>query len=178
MDEERYAFEVTWYDNLAEISRRFMLMYFVRHTGDNEVEMIDLKTNKKFLKRCPYSSITLQDLYIGSTVSIFSRQLHVVAYSDPFTQRVLGSRQSKTVGIVAAAGIKHLGKALSASAAAGLSVKNLRMLYLSADEAASVFPSRGDLNGVFSDAAIVIELVGENASSQWSNIACKFTTVS
>ena len=48
MDEERYAFEVTWYDNLAEITRRFMLMYFVRHTGDNEVEMIDLKTNKKF----------------------------------------------------------------------------------------------------------------------------------
>ncbi len=47
MEEERYAFEVTWYDHLAEITRRFVLIYFVRQTSVNEVEMIDLKTNKK-----------------------------------------------------------------------------------------------------------------------------------
>lgn len=93
MEDDRFTFEVEWYDPQAELARRFSLTYFVRESGANEVEMVrahsnsaalahpappalttsallqyDLKTGRKFLKRCPYPSVKLGDLFIGAKV--------------------------------------------------------------------------------------------------------------
>jgi hypothetical protein len=42
------------------------------------VEMRDLKTEKMFLKRSPYPEVTLDMLYVGAQVTVFSRQLRIV----------------------------------------------------------------------------------------------------
>lgn len=41
--------------------------------NDNTIEMHDLKNRRVFLKRCEYPSISLNDLFIGSIVNIYSR---------------------------------------------------------------------------------------------------------
>lgn len=58
---------------------------------------IDLKKNSKFLKRCVYPSVKLENLYVGSTVTVYSRQLHVKDFADEFTRRALGQAQEKCV---------------------------------------------------------------------------------
>lgn len=40
MEDERYAFEVEWFDAQAELMRRYIFTYFVRHSGNNEIEMV------------------------------------------------------------------------------------------------------------------------------------------
>lgn len=42
MEDERYAFEVEWFDAQAELMRRYIFTYFVRHSGTNEIEMVRL----------------------------------------------------------------------------------------------------------------------------------------
>ena len=39
----------------------------------------------------------LEHLYLNAKVTVFSRQLEVVAYADEFTQRHLSSQQEKYV---------------------------------------------------------------------------------
>ena len=46
----------------------------------------DLKNKRIFLKRCEYPQIQLKDLYIGSVLTVYSRQLKVVDYADVFTR--------------------------------------------------------------------------------------------
>jgi hypothetical protein len=62
---------------------------------DGHVELIDAKTNKMFLKKClPAEDITLKDLYVGNTVTVFSRKLRIDAFANPFTERALGTARS------------------------------------------------------------------------------------
>lgn len=39
-----------------------------------------------FLKRCEYPSVTIKDLFIGSVINVYSRQLKLVDYADQFTK--------------------------------------------------------------------------------------------
>jgi nucleoside-diphosphate kinase len=174
MDVERYAFEVTWYDNIAEITRRYLLIYFVRHSSENEVEMIDIKTNKKFLKRCAYPSVKMSDLFIGSKITVFSRQLEVVAYADPFTTRALSAKQTTTLGIITSSGYKCMGKAISGAVSAGLKLKNIKMVSLNATEAADIAgSSTPEMASFLNDAVIALELIGEHACKRWNEITSR-----
>jgi nucleoside-diphosphate kinase len=147
-----------------------MLMYFVRHTGSNEVEMIDLKTNKKFLKRCPYPSLLLKDLYVGGTVTIFSRQLQVVAFSDPFTQRTLGARQIKCLAVVSASALQYTGLAITEAQKEGINVEAIRMVHLNGRDADEVAAGRPDLINAFRDTVVVMQLVGSDTPNVWSKV--------
>jgi len=71
---ERFAFNVEWYDASAMLVRKYQLFYYPK---EKLIEMFDLKNRRTFLKKCEYPSIQLSDLYIGATVSIYSRQLKV-----------------------------------------------------------------------------------------------------
>lgn len=77
--EERYVFEVEWYDQQADILRYYRLFFF---PGDNSVEMYDKKMNRVFLKRIEIPALKLSDLFVGAKVTVFSRVLHVKEYGD------------------------------------------------------------------------------------------------
>jgi len=43
------------------------------YPNDKTIEMHDLKNKRVFLKRCENPNISLNDLYIGSILNIYSR---------------------------------------------------------------------------------------------------------
>ena len=86
---DKYAFCVDWYDPSASLVRKYCLIH---NAVDSTVELFDLKTKKLFLKRTKVDNVTLADLYIGSTVNLFSRQLNITDYGNSYTKKV-GSRK-------------------------------------------------------------------------------------
>mmetsp|Transcript_40629 Transcript_40629/g.35846 ORF Transcript_40629/g.35846 Transcript_40629/m.35846 type:complete len:350 (+) Transcript_40629:71-1120(+) len=83
-DEEIYTFIVEWYDSIADLKRKYRLTYWVE---DGSLSMYDLSKHKLFLKRIVNKDIKFpNDLYIGKTVVIYSRQLKIIDYNDLFTK--------------------------------------------------------------------------------------------
>lgn len=76
-DEARYAFLVRWLDPMTEIVWKYQFMY---RTSDRSIEMYDLKNHKSFLKRVAYPALSLEQLYIGNTICVYSRQLFIEDY--------------------------------------------------------------------------------------------------
>jgi len=54
--EERYVFEVEWYDQQANIIRFYRLFFYPL---DNSIEMYDKKMHRVFLKRIETPSVSL-----------------------------------------------------------------------------------------------------------------------
>jgi len=48
--------------------------------------MYDIKNRRTFLKKVKVPSVKVDDLYLGATITVFSRQLKVVEYGDNFTE--------------------------------------------------------------------------------------------
>lgn len=88
-NETPWQFLVEWYDALPKLKRQYILKYYA--DGNNSlVEMIDIKQKKVFLKKCPCPpELSLDDLFIGSKFSLFSRELEVVDYGDSKTRQKL-----------------------------------------------------------------------------------------
>jgi len=169
---ERFAFTVDWFDHAAGLVRKYQLLYYPK---DSQIEMFDIKNRRTFLKKCEYPSISLKDIYIGATLSIYSRQLKVVEYSDEFTQKKFGPKQEKTLGIVKPDAYAHLGKIIDAVIASGLQVGELRMMKLTGEQAEEFYEGlRGNqafgktVAFIASDAITCLEIVGENAVSHWN----------
>lgn len=53
-----------------------------------------------FIKRMACPGVSLQDLYLGSIVNVYSRQLKLVEYGDLFTRRKFESSSEKTFGMI------------------------------------------------------------------------------
>ena len=60
----------------------------------------DLKTRRTFLKRCDYPSVGMAQLYKGSIITVYSRQLKIVEYADGFTERHFAKTTQFTVAMV------------------------------------------------------------------------------
>jgi hypothetical protein len=89
---ERYAFLVEWLDPNAQIVWKFQLLYW---DADCSCELYDIKNRRTFLKRCPAPHVKLPNLYLGAVVTLHSRQLKVMEYSDAFTQNTLAKSRQK-----------------------------------------------------------------------------------
>jgi nucleoside-diphosphate kinase len=48
--------------------------------------MYDIKNKRLFLKRCLNPNVTMDELEIGATVTIYSRKLRIVEYTDEATR--------------------------------------------------------------------------------------------
>jgi len=81
--EDRFVFIVEWYDAAASLIRNYNLTFYPKQ---NAIEMYDLKNKRVFLKKTEMPDLTMQDLYLGSIISVFSRQLKIVEYADVFTK--------------------------------------------------------------------------------------------
>jgi nucleoside-diphosphate kinase len=55
----------------------------------------DIKNRRHFLKRIKYDGVTLQQLYIGSTIVVYARQLRLIEYGDEFTRQSIETRAEK-----------------------------------------------------------------------------------
>ena len=106
-----FSFQCKWFDPHAQLMRNYQMMFYVR-SSVNEIELTDTKTRKLFLRRTPFPSIAFSDLFIGSKLMVYSRQMEIVAFGDPHTARRFGS--ATTFACVAEDGAA-LGAALKAA---------------------------------------------------------------
>ena len=53
-----------------------------------------------FMKRMACGSISTKDLYLGSIITVFSRQLKLVDYGDLFTKNKFESAAARTFAMV------------------------------------------------------------------------------
>jgi nucleoside-diphosphate kinase len=58
--EQRYGFEVDWYDQQADTIRKYRLFYF---PVTSSVEMFDIKNQRPFLKRQQIPEIRMEDFH-------------------------------------------------------------------------------------------------------------------
>lgn len=65
-NDETWLFIVEWFDPMPRLKRAYQLRYFVQQ---HQVEMVDLKSKKMFLKKSPCTEeITIEDFAIGKKV--------------------------------------------------------------------------------------------------------------
>ena len=57
----------------------------------------DMKNHRQFLRRTKTDDVRPEDLYIGSSVNVLSRQLTFVDYGDCFTEKRLGHKTQRWV---------------------------------------------------------------------------------
>ncbi len=87
-DEVPLSVIVSWFDPLPQLTREYLLKYWV---GTNEVEMMDLKTRKLFLRRTPCPmTISLKDLYASNILLLHGRELKVEGPGDAQTAAQVG----------------------------------------------------------------------------------------
>eukprot|EP01052_Picozoa_sp_SAG31_P026139 SAG31_NODE_2347_length_5900_cov_11.937425_2_plen_301_part_00 len=125
----------------------------------------DIKNRRTFLKRTDYPSVTTEHLYIGSIVTIFSRNLTVVDYADDFTRNRLAQTTEKTI---VWAKIGDVGPTMAAIYGNGMKVNQMKTVVLADAQAQEL--SKPSYAGV---KAVVIEVVGSDAVARWTDIAEK-----
>ncbi|KEG13366.1 putative nucleoside diphosphate kinase [Trypanosoma grayi] len=135
----RYAFKADYYDPQANLTRHYLFLFYKE---DNTVEMHDLKTKRVFLKRCAYPSLSLHELFIGATVSIFSRSLKLVDYGDEATRRHFSAAMGEFIVIITEKGLLRAGNIVDKIISKGLRISNVRLVNLPDDMASEFAVSR------------------------------------
>ena len=107
----RYVFDVEWYDPQADINRFYRLTYFPQESA---IEMWDKKMNRTFLKKVEVEGISIKDLYVGATVTIFSRVLKITGYANLATQNLQRSSRESTFAMIKPDCYQHFGKIIDA----------------------------------------------------------------
>lgn len=112
---QRYAFIAEWLDPNTAVLWRYQLFWYpdtleiemVRAAGTKACTLqllwkqscdqlqcftllqFDIKNRRHFLKRVKYDGVTLQQLYLGSTVVVYARQLRLIEYGDQYTRQCI-----------------------------------------------------------------------------------------
>lgn len=172
--EERYVFIVEWYDPQACLIRSFNLTYYL---SDGTIDMYDIKNKRVFLKRCAYNGVALDDLHVGSIVTIYARQLKVVEYADKYTKNAFEAAGERTFAMIKPDAYLNMGKILTMIYQHGFKINQLKMSKFD-EHSAGIFYGehkgkhfyKGLVDFVTSDVCVGMELVRENAIQAWREL--------
>ena len=172
-DERGYAFLCDWFDNQSQTIRKFTLTYYAEAKS---VEMWDLSAKRMFLKKCPYPQLRQEDLFPGSTVTVYNRQLNITDYATQYTRQVLGNAQERTIGIIYSNAVNEAGKILDTASVEGFTLGSLKMVKLSERQALQFAQVAGKrmsddlLAGLTGGNVIVFELIARKCVVAWKNL--------
>ncbi|XP_078088769.1 nucleoside diphosphate kinase homolog 7 isoform X3 [Mustelus asterias] len=155
--EEQFSFIAEWYDASASLIRRYVFLYYPK---DGAIEMYDIKNHRTFLKRTKYEQLRPEELFVGSIITVYSRQLHLVAYGDQYTARKMGSKKEKTLGIIKPSPDLKFGKLIDRLYNAGLVISRAKMANLTSDL----------LQYLTCGPAVALEIMGDEAVSVWKKL--------
>lgn len=174
MADERFVFVTEWYDPNATLMRKYQLLFY---PSDNTIEMFDMKNRRVFLKRCKAENIRLEDLYVGSTVNILSRQLKFTEYGDEFTRRSLCEKKERTLGIIKPDAVGKMGQVLDLICQNGFLITQLKMCRLSKNEAFEFYKEHQHrdffnqlVDFMTSGPVVAFELMGVGAIQKWRQL--------
>eukprot|EP00775_Hariotina_reticulata_P006258 gene6258-6496_t len=173
----RLAFIAEWLDPNSGVLWRYQLFYY---PATGEVEMFDIKNRRHFLKRVKYEGVTPQQLYVGSTVLIYSRQLRLVDYGDEATQLANEGRSERSLALIKPDAVRHMGKIINAIITSGFTIANLRMCQLTKSDAETFYAThsgkhffQGLTSYMSSSPIVAIELMAANGISKWRQLLVK-----
>jgi len=167
-NDKELNFIVEWFDKQPQILKRYLLKLFM---PASEVEMYDLSTNRRFLKRTKLPShINGSDFVIGNRVLLFSRDLSIVEYGDNATRKLLATAREKMAMIIMPTSYKQIGNLVNQVELKDLNVTNIKSFsmqkILKLDRATSVLGLVSDKsiysNGVSEDLAVAVIFEGSN----------------
>eukprot|EP00954_Amorphochlora_amoebiformis_P013456 1056807-Amorphochlora_amoeboformis.AAC.1 len=124
---------------MASLVRQYTLFY---HLQDGMIEMYDPKNRRTFLKKCNYDKISLKHLYVGSKISVYSRQLTIVSYGDIFTEKSLRKANAKGLCIVKAPAYHLAGSLLAALLNDGFQLTNAKLCKLTLEQASKIVSTK------------------------------------
>nr|NP_001155162.1 uncharacterized protein LOC100176380 [Ciona intestinalis]BAH59279.1 radial spoke protein NDK/DM44 [Ciona intestinalis] len=169
--DERYSFIAEWYDPQAALIRRYQFLYYPK---DSSIEMFDIKNRRKFLSRTKFESVRLEDLYIGSKVSIYSRQLTFVDFGDQFTESKLISKKEKTFALIKPDATSKLGVILNGLRDRNIKVTKAQMVQMTRTDAVKFYDEHQSkpyfnsiLEYITSGPVIAMEIVGSGVVQKW-----------
>jgi nucleoside-diphosphate kinase len=172
--DQGYSFVVEWFDNQAQILKKFALTYY---PADDTCELWDIKGKRMFLKRCSVDgAVRMEDLFIGSTVTVFQRQLNLVAYGNAFTKSVLDTAQQRTLALVLPHAIADAGKVLDVALAEGFSLGHFRLVQMNARQAMALARESKEgateevVRALAAGPAIAMELIARESVAAFANL--------
>lgn len=172
--EEKFVFNLDWYDEQAAIVRKYILYY---HPVQNQIEMYDVKNSRIFLKRQEVPGICLDDFYAGSKVTILSRVHKVTDYGDVRTRNRFEQSRQRTFAMIKPHAYQNIGKILDEVWANGFEVSKLKMSKFNANSVGEFYAEHKgkgffpDLSAAMtSDVCIGLELVRDDAVAQWRKV--------
>jgi len=80
-----------------------------------------------FIKRMACPGLTIRELYIGSIINVYSRQLKLIEYGDLFTQRKFEAQSEKTFAMIKPDCYTQTGQIIDAIFRNGFTISKLKM---------------------------------------------------
>ena len=131
MTSPRLSFIVEHYDTLAQMVKKYQLFYYPE---DCSIEMYDIKNLRIFLKRIINPEIKSSTLYLGSEITIYSRQYRIIAYADEFTKKALEEIRTSSFALILPPAYMSFGKIIDIIQNNGFQISKLKMNKLSTKE--------------------------------------------
>lgn len=164
-----YCFLADYFDQQAAMIRSYHLFFF---PVDNTVELFDIKQRRTFLKRCNYPSITLNDLYIGVQISVYSRVLKIKDFGDEFTRRELAVKKGKSLALIKSLAFNSWGEIVAILQSKNYKIANMKMIQLTAQQAQQFY---GDVSvtqrvkEISTGPILALEIVGPGIQQELLN---------
>ncbi|EGR27800.1 nucleoside diphosphate kinase 7, putative [Ichthyophthirius multifiliis] len=189
MADKRYTFIVEWFDTSASLIRTYNLIYYL---SDKTIEMYDLKNKRVFLKKSEYT-INESEFYLGSVLTIYSRQLKITNFADIYTRQIFQNKkekqkqnktnkikykkQKRTFAMIKPDAYNQIGNILSIIEKNGLQISNIKMTKMQLQDAEKFYEEhRGKpfyetlTQFISSDLVVGLELVGDDSIKIWRNL--------
>lgn len=160
VDADKYNFHVEHIEEASQSTKEFLLTVFHRKGAANELSLVDLKSKRVFLKRGVYDQdgpLRLEELYIGGYITICSRRMKVIAYSDSATRAMFEKQCEQVFTVLSPAAYQDAGRLISNAALDGLTIKRLKTIPQSQQRRP----------------ALCLELVGSDAVNSWRRVCEK-----
>eukprot|EP01116_Phalansterium_solitarium_P000328 TRINITY_DN10207_c0_g1_i1.p1 TRINITY_DN10207_c0_g1~~TRINITY_DN10207_c0_g1_i1.p1 ORF type:complete len:396 (+),score=97.31 TRINITY_DN10207_c0_g1_i1:73-1260(+) len=170
VQQDRYAFFSEYYDKLADIVRKYQLIY---QESDSSVEMYDLKSKKLFLKKTAMPSLKLEDLFIGAIITVVGRQLTVTDFADENTRARFAGQREESLALIKADAFGHLGHIISIIQKESFRIFKLKMFPISkrdSDDFAALSDKPDRLPLAAGSRVVAVVLQGQGAVDKWQHV--------
>ena len=124
LGEPKFTFEVDWYDQQADITRHYRVLYY---PVTSSIEMFDVKNSRIFLKKQQIPAIQLDDFFVGAQVTILSPVLKVTDYGDVHTRKHFETQRQRTFAMIKPDSYANIGKIIDAVQQNGFVINQLKM---------------------------------------------------
>lgn len=153
-EEETYLFVVEHFDPLPRLKKQYLLKLFVK---EMDIEMVDLKSKKLFLKRSPAPEhVKRSDFFIGGRVLIYSRELDIVEYGDGYTRRQLATAMEPVVILAPASTQAMWGTLIETAGAKGMTIAAAKTVLFGPAQINEVQASLGSSEGLNDPAGVLV----------------------